>query len=397
MYRLVISCLIAAACLPFQLAFAAEPLRVIYTYERADFREILADFGEQQGVPVSVEFQQQGELKSAIMTSLKLQTVPDAIIMPADHVGMHSFVGYSPLKPSMFAADVAERIWATSLSDGEFYGAPIIQGSHLVLYYNKALIEAPAQTWQALLEQDAALQKKGLRAISWSYDEPFWFLPFLGAYGGWPIENDVLNLNTEAMASALDFYKSLRDKALPYPSCSYQCTVDVFKAGKVAYTINGDWEGKNFHNALGSNLGVAAIPHVGERAPVSSFSTYVVAFPQNRLHSPKRELLVKLVNYLQSPAIQQKLWQETGSIPVERTAFEQAAASAQGHSKMLLTLMKDARPLPADAAMSFAWDAIGKGYIRHREGFISGKAAAAYMQKVAERHMRSLDAAPKAP
>lgn len=324
-----------------------------------------------------------------MMALMEINSTPDVIIMPADHLGLHGFLNYSELDPTLFPAHIPERIWASGFSDGTLYGAPLAQGNHLMLFYNKSLVPEPAQDWETMFEQKKALDTKGLATIAWSYDEVYWFLPFLVGHGGWPLNNGKIELNTPAMAATLDFYKSLRTRQLPHPACSYQCGLDLFKAGKMAYTINGDWVGKEFHKALGDSLGVSDIPMVDGKKMTPTFSTHVIAFPSDSLHGTKREKLIKLVNYIQGPKAQRQLWELAGAIPVEDSAFAHANEHAKGYSKQELGLMSNTKPLPADKEITFVWDAIGKGFLRHREGALDAPSAAKYMQQLAERHVRN--------
>lgn len=157
----------------------------------------------------------------------------------------------------------------------------------------------------------------------------------------------------------------------------------------MAYTINGDWIGKEFHAALGEDLGVSAIPTADGRKMVPTFSSHVLSFPNQSLTGSKRAQLLKLANYLQSTAVQKHFWLAMGAIPVEQAAFEHAQKNARGYFKKTIELMAETKPLPADKEMTFIWDAMGKGFLRHREGALDGQAAAKYMQQLAERHIRN--------
>ncbi len=381
---------LALAMLLFaQIARADDGLSIIYTYAKDPFGVILAEFAQREGIPVKSEFREQNELKSSIMGMMEQNATPDAIIMPADHTGLHSFIKYSEINPADFPANIPMRVWASTYSDGKSYGIPLIQGNHLMLFYNKKLVPEPATDWEAMFTQRAALKAKGVSPIAWSFDEMYWFLPFLGAYGGWPLTDGKVQLNTPEMAAALDFYRKLRSRELPYPGCSYQCAVDLFKKGDVAYTINGDWVGKEFYDTLGDNLGVSAIPAADGRTMVPTFSSHVLSFPNHSLTGSKRAQLLKLANYLQSPQVQKQYWLTMGAIPVEQAAFDHAQKNARGYLKKTIELMAETRPLPADKEMTFIWDAMGKGFVRHREGALDGPAAAKYMQQLAERHIRN--------
>lgn len=370
------------------LAGAGDALRVFYTYEQEHLGKILQEFGTSSKIAIQPDFRAQHDLKPELL-AIELADLPDAIIMPADHVGIHDYVKYSPVEPSLFAAKLPERVWSSALSDGRFYGVPLIQGNHLMLYYNKSITPEPARDWQVMATQKAELEAKGLIAIAWNYDEPYYFLPFLGAFGGWPLNNGKVELNTPAMVNALDFYFKIKDLRLQ--DCLSACARTLFKTGKLAYMISGVWDGIGFHQALGDNLGLAPIPAAGNKKILSPFSSHLIAFPNNSLSSAKRAKLIQLVDYLQSPAIQRRLWDQTGAIPVELGSFDYAQQNAKGYLKQSLDLMVDTKAVPADQSMSVLWDAIGRGLSRHRSGVAAdAQAAAAYMQSLAERHIRSI-------
>jgi ABC-type glycerol-3-phosphate transport system substrate-binding protein len=384
-----IAVLIVILCWVPQVFAANGELRVVYTYGVETLGQILNDFAKETGVKIHVEFRNQGDFKAGMLEMMEMNAAPDAIIMPADHAGMYRLLKYSAIDPHLFTAHIPDRIWASGMSDGTIYGAPITQGNHLVLFFNKSLVKEPAKTWDELFAQKQILEAKGVGTIAWSYDEPYWFLPFFGAFGGWPVVNGKIALNSPAMASALSFYKSLREKKLPYPNCSYEQSVDLFKAGKVAYTINGEWVSKTFAQSLGDNLGVSALPTVDNKKLLPTFSTYIVATPNNGLSGPKRADLIRFVNYIQSPKVQKRLWEEVGAIPVEASTFNTAQKNAQGYLKPMLALMSETRSLASDEATSFIWDAIGKGFIRYREGAMTAQESADFMQQLAERNVRN--------
>lgn len=371
--------------------FAQDELRVVYAYghehKKAVLSNILEEFGQHHSLKINAEFLDQGDLKTSILRMKELNTLPDAIILPADHLGLHSFIRYSKVDPALFQASIPKRIWSSGMSDGHIYGAPLVQGNHLMMYYNKSMVAQPAANWSDLSKQHIDLATKGVATIAWSYDEAFWFLPFLGAFGGWPLHDGKIELNTAAMIAALDLYESIFDKKLVSALCSHQCIRDNFTTGKVAYIISGEWEGVDFYNKLGANLGVSAIPAAGDKKMISAFSTYVIAYPNNSLNGNKKTTLVQLTDYLQSTKIQKRIWDEVGAIPVEATAFASAQQTGKEYLRNTLNLMQDTKPLPADAAMSFIWDPLQKGLLRHRDNLMSSQETAAYMQLLAERNI----------
>lgn len=367
----------------------SEDLRVINTFgDGVAIESVINKFRDSTSVPVSITYMRQDDFKTNLMLLLEKSGISDVVIIPADHLGLHELADYSVVSPTMFSSHIESKLWDTTVSDGAIRGVPINQGNHLVMYYNKSLISRPAKTWDELLDQKTRLDKSSILTIQWNHDDAFYFLPFLSAYNGWPLVNGEIQLNTPAMVEALTFYKILRDRNLYSKSCDYDCATDLFLSGKLAYNINGTWAGEKYARVLGDNLGVAALPSIDGLQMRPSFSTYVIAFPHNRLNGRKKDQIIKLVNFLLSHTTQTDLWNATAAIPAETTAFNHVLSNSSGYLNQTLRLLDSTKPLPADHAMTFLWDAIQKGLMRQNVGVMTPTQAAAYMQKLAERHAR---------
>lgn len=384
---------VAALCLPSCFIChtqAVEELRVINTFgDGIAIEEIIKNFSQQSDIPVFVEYQRQDEFKSNLFFLVEKKTLPDIVIIPADHLGLHAMAKYSSVAVDVFKTNMSARIWESSLSDGVVRGVPLGQGNHLMLYFNKALVSKAATNWDEILQQKNTYDEASLHTIAWNYDDGFYFLPFMSAFDAWPIVNGKLELNSPAIVQALEFYKSLRDKNLYSTTCNYECAIDLFASNKMVYSINGTWAGESYAKALGKNLGVAALPQINGKPMLPSFSTYVIAFPGNSLSGSRKAEIIKLVDYLQSSSVQLQLWELTGSIPVDQVAFNQAKNNATGYLQQTLNLINHTKPLAADQSVTYLWDAMGKGLLRQNVGALMPKQAAAYMQQLADRHVRN--------
>ncbi len=368
---------------------AEDELYVVYSFERDVMAELFKRFAEAEGVNVKADYATEDVMKSTLMVIMEKRP-PDVLMMPADQVGLYSLAHYSEIDHSVFKANIAKRALDCGVSDGKLYGEPLFQGNHLFLYYNKRFVKEPAKDWAAMLAQKKEFDSKKITTIVWPFNEPYYLLPFLSAYGGWPLVDGNVQLNTPAMVAALDYYHGLQTQKLINPPCDLACTGDLFKARKAAYVLGGIWDAHRFHDALGEDLGVTAMPLVEGKKMLSPFSTYIMAFPNDGMQSSKREALIKLVNYFQSTAIQKELWDRVGTIPVEAAAFEYAQSNATPYLKSMLDLMIDTKPIPADQAMTYLWDAMRKGMLRNQVNALDAAGAALYMQNLAERHLVSL-------
>jgi arabinogalactan oligomer/maltooligosaccharide transport system substrate-binding protein len=153
---------------------------------------------------------------------------------------------------------------AMKTADGTTYGVPINVGNHLMLYYNKDMVaECPADS-DALIEVAIANTDAdaGVFGMAYRQDESFWLVPILGGYGGVVFAEDGVTptLNTEAMVNALTFMNELEFVHAVMPvEADYQIADDLFKQGKAAMTINGDWT-LGSYSELDFEVGVCPIP-----------------------------------------------------------------------------------------------------------------------------------------
>jgi arabinogalactan oligomer/maltooligosaccharide transport system substrate-binding protein len=133
-----------------------------------------------------------------------------------------------------------------------------------MLYWNKGLVgdTAPADS-DAWVAAAKPLTKGDTYGIVFNQTESFWLMPFLGGYGGKVFADDGVTptLDTDAMRSALQFLYDLKytDKVTP-AEADYNVADGLFKDGKAAYIINGDWTLGAYAEALPDKLGVGPLP-----------------------------------------------------------------------------------------------------------------------------------------
>ena len=156
-------------------------------------------------------------------------------------------------------------------SDGRLWGAPLWFGNQLMLYWNKELAgdTAPANSdeWIAKARE---LTKGDQVGIAFNQNESFWLVPFLGGFGGSVFADDGVTptLDSEAMRKALEFLYELKFAAKVTPQdADYREADELFREGRAAYAINGDWTLDAYAAAadadppgLGDDLGVGPLP-----------------------------------------------------------------------------------------------------------------------------------------
>jgi arabinogalactan oligomer/maltooligosaccharide transport system substrate-binding protein len=213
-------------------------------------------------------------LREDFQTASLAGDAPDVLWTVADHIG--PFTSADLLLPLDGLVDRAKFVPAAAdavTADGTLWGAPVSFGNQLMLYWNKALTgdAAPADStaWIAKAKELTTGDQVGL---AFNQTESFWLVPFLGAYGGSVFAEDGVTptLDTDAMRSALKFLYDLKytDKVTP-SEADYNVADGLFKEGKAAYIINGDWTLGAYAAApdaetpgLGDNLGVGPLPMI---------------------------------------------------------------------------------------------------------------------------------------
>ena len=96
-------------------------------------------------------------------------------------------------------------------------------------------------------------------------------MPFLTGYGGWVFAGagesrqaaPVPALDTPRAVAAYRFIKSLRDEHSVVPAnCDYELADSLFKTGRAAMIINGDWSWADYLTNPEIDAAVAVLPVV---------------------------------------------------------------------------------------------------------------------------------------
>ncbi len=206
-------------------------------------------------------------LREDFQTSSLAGNPPQILWTVADHVG--PFTAADLILPLDDMVDKASFVPAAAdivTADGKLWGAPTSFGNQLMLYWNKSLAgdTAPADSdaWIAKAKELTTGDQFGL---VFNQTESFWLVPFLGGFGGSVFAADGVTptLDTDAMKGALKFMYDLKytDKVMP-AEADYNVADTLFKDGKAAYIINGDWTLGGYATALGDKLGVGPLPMI---------------------------------------------------------------------------------------------------------------------------------------
>ncbi|MGY5453337.1 sugar ABC transporter substrate-binding protein [Agarivorans sp. MS3-6] len=330
------------------------------------------------------------KLREEVLNQARTNTLPDILYVPSDFVGMHDLISLTPVPKDWLLPTTDARVLGAGYTDGHQYGIPLFQGNHLVLYYNKSLVKQPVDNWSELLKQQSQFTEKGLQTIVWNYSEMYWFIPFLTAFDGWPIDNGKVTLDTPQMRSALAYYKQLKDLGLVDPNCDHDCSVQRFKDGEAAYMINGDWIYNDLKQNLGEQLGVSLLPNIEGKPMLPMFSGYVLSFPRLSTSDHNYQHIKSFALYMQSNAAQDIIYREGGLLPSNVDVLQQQTAEQTENDKNMLKQMESTKAMPSDREMTIVWLAIQRGFNRYLEHHYSIDQATQLMQKIADKEVAKL-------
>jgi arabinogalactan oligomer/maltooligosaccharide transport system substrate-binding protein len=246
--------------------------------------------------------------------------------------------------------------------DGKVWGVPVANGNHLMLLFNKDLIaEAPANT-DEMIAKGKELTSGEQYGLVWNQIEPFWLVPWLGGFGGSVFADDGVTptLNTPEMIATLKFLHGLKFSDTIMPSESdYGGADTLFKEGKAAMIVNGDWSLGDYKGALGEKLGAAPIPMVSATgmwpAPYTSGKFLMISAS---VGDDKLEAIMQFADYLTSMENQIDMITTLSRLPALKEALGSEEIQNDPILKGSAAQMQNGTPMPVVMEMRCNWDAM---------------------------------------
>jgi arabinogalactan oligomer/maltooligosaccharide transport system substrate-binding protein len=302
------------------------------------------------------------ELREDFQTAALAGSSPDLLWTVNDHAG--PFTAAELIQPvddlfdlSVFVPGALEAVKL----DGKTWGIPISSGNHLMLIYNKDLIEAAPANTDELIAKGKELAGSTTPLI-FNQTEPFWLVPWLGGFGGQVFGDDgkTPTLDTPQMVDTLKFLHDIKftDQIIPAES-DYDSADTLFKEGKAAMIINGDWSLGSYSETLGDKLGVARIPQVtatGEWPKPYTAGTYFM-IPEG-VEGAKLDAVKEFINYVTSKEVQLKQVQELKRLPALEAALDDPSLGSDPILKGSIEQLSVGTGMPAVLEMRCNWDAM---------------------------------------
>ncbi|MBC7234001.1 MAG: extracellular solute-binding protein [Chloroflexi bacterium] len=336
------------------------------------------------------------ELRTQFQTASLAGEAPEIIRCPNDFAGPFSVMGIllpiTDMFDQAFLDNFVPGALAGGVVKGTLWGIPDSSGNHLMLLYNKKLVPTPPADSDQLIQMAKQLtdEAAGQWGLAYNTQEPFWLAPFLGGFGGWVLDDktDMPTLNTPAMVDALQFMAdlSLKHKVVP-PGCDYNTMDTLFKEGKAAMIINGDWSLTGYLDA-GVDFGVAPIPKITKTglwpSPMTSGKYYMISAAV-KPGTPKFEAVKKFIEFMTSEHAQQMWLEKSKVLPSHKQVAQSPIIQQDPILQGSMAQLEKGRGMPAAPELRCFWDSARPGQQGVIAGTVTPAEAAKKMQEDADR------------
>jgi arabinogalactan oligomer/maltooligosaccharide transport system permease protein len=391
--------------------------------ERRILDEKLADFATRHPEYADYKFKELYYETEQVRTNFMIAALggsgAELVYGPSDNTGPFVKLGVIQPMEDMFDKTyldgfISDPVKANTYLGGHLYQMADQVGNHLCLVYNKDLIAEPPKTMSELIKFGVAFTKDlngdgkiDQYGLAWNYTEPYFFVPFIGGYGG-SVMNDKNEptLNTDATIKAAQLIKDLRDKYKIIPrECDYDIANTLFKEGKAAMIINGPWSWAGYKDSH-MNFGIARIPMIDETglypAPMVSPRGYSVNV---NVKGEKRKVIADLLKFLTSTDVMLDFTKRAGTIPARKEAFDKVSQMLEqevkgGDPKIAndnailrgsLLQISVGRAMPVVSEMRVIWDSMRPNYQAVLGGSTDAKDAAKNMQDLAVKLIKEMN------
>jgi len=321
---------------------------------------------------------------------------PEIIFGPADNVGILALTEtIMPVDEVLSDEYLAQFTDEGVVSwDGEPWLVADQIGNHLVFVYNEALMSAPPETTDELIEvlQQNTRDTDGdgtpdTYGLTWNYREPFFFIPFLTGFGGWVMDDEGRpTLDNEATVQAIQFILDLRDKYGVIPKESdYDVAETLFKEQRAASIINGPWSWTGYGDS-GVDYAIAPLPRVSETgqwaAPMVAAKGYSV-----NVNVPDEKLpaVGAVLRVLTGPEMQRDMAAALATIPTIESVRDSEAVANNPQLQASLRAAEQGRMMPIAPQMRQMWDGMRGPYQLVMNGAVTPEEGARLMQENVEK------------
>lgn len=335
--------------------------------------EFAAQFGEQNGVEITVTEKQFDQLRDEFSTAAPAGEGPDIIIGAHDWLGQLVTAGVvAPVDLGARTEEFDEVAIQAMTYEGQLYGVPYAV-ENLALFRNTDLVPDAPETMEDVHDTALELQESGEAETGFLLPtdppDPYHNYPFFTAEGGYVFayeegegyNPDDLGIDSDGGIAAAEQFAEWVEDGFIKTGVSGSLVQEQFGAGDAAFAVTGPWalvqDGNGFEET-GVNFEVTPIPPLdgGTPQPFVGVQGFMVSsFAENALVAQ-----TFVTEAMTTEEAQMALFEANRRPPALTAAQEQIAddptfaAFAEAGS--------DGRPLPAIPEMGSVWEAWTNAY-----------------------------------
>jgi arabinogalactan oligomer/maltooligosaccharide transport system substrate-binding protein len=281
--------------------------------------------------------------------------------------------------------------------DQKLWGVPDTAGFHLLLIYNREVIDTPPANTDELFElaQSSLSRPGGARwGLGLNSFDPLWLVPWLTAYGGWLTdETGQPTLNTPAMEAAIELYLSWlgrsasqeSDQEAIAPVATLEESRSLFLEGEVAMLIDGEWAIVELAQTDKIKWGVAPLPDVSligaESEPAAPLVLARYWGISRSVSGNKALAAAAFVEYMTRPERQLDLMAQFGLLPTRRQALNDLSIINEPTLRVSAAQMQAGRMIPLGTNANTILNAMRDPLQNAIEGKLTPTEAAEMMQQ----------------
>lgn len=274
--------------------------------------------------------------------------------------------------------------------DSKVWGLPDTTGFHLLLFYNRNLVDTPPANTTELFELAESLTGHGKWGLGVNSYDPLWLTPWLTPYGGWLTdEAGHPTLNTPAMEAAITLYLSWQGRLTGIaPVETYDEIRSRFLNGDMAMMISGEWAIGELARTSKVDWGVALLPNVGGSEESQPAAPLVLTryWAISRTSTGNQALAsTAFLEFITRPERQLAWTTQFGLLPTRREALNDPIIMNDSTKRVSAAQMQAGRIIPLGTNANLLLDAMREPLQGVIDGELTPQEAAAMMQANAER------------
>lgn len=318
------------------------------------------------GIKVIVETPEHAT--DAFEAAMKAGNGPDIWIWPHDRIGDWVRKGYlTPVTPSEeLRSQIVQIAWDGFTSQGKIWGYPIAVEA-VSLVYNKDLLATPPKSFEQIASIQSSLKAKGIRAIAWETQSPYFTWPILAANGGYPFLRDIqgnyqgkqTGINNAGAQKGADLLVRMIREGTIQPATSYAEAEEAMKSRKQAMWITGPWAWEGLQKA-GINIGIAPLPSVAGQPARPFVGVLGAMLPHG---SPNREAAAAFIEQalLKTDGLRMINADRPIGVPASKSMFWELYSDQKVRAAMDGIYV--GKPMPNNPEMQYFWAGLSKALV----------------------------------